>query len=77
MAILAERLPGNVPGRFYVDASCIDCDQCRAMAPGFFGRDPESGFSLVLRQPRTEDEVALVTEALVSCALGSIGSDGA
>ena len=28
MATLAERLPVNVSGRYYVDASCIDCDQC-------------------------------------------------
>ena len=26
MATLAERLPDNAPGLFYVDRSCIDCD---------------------------------------------------
>jgi glyoxylase-like metal-dependent hydrolase (beta-lactamase superfamily II) len=24
-----RRLAGNVAGDFYVDATCIDCDQCR------------------------------------------------
>lgn len=27
--------PENVPGRFYVDDSCIDCDMCRTTAPSF------------------------------------------
>lgn len=76
MATLADRLPGNAPGEYYVDASCIDCNQCRAMAPGFFARDPESGLSLVHRQPRSDEELALVAEALACCALGSIGNDG-
>ena len=33
MARLANRLPDNVPGEFYVDSSCIDCDTCRQVAP--------------------------------------------
>jgi ferredoxin len=77
MATLAERLPLNVAGRFYVDASCIDCDQCRVQAPDFFGRDPETGTSYVKRQPDTADEVALVQQAATDCATSSIGDDGA
>ena len=34
MASPAERLPDNVPGNFYVDRTCIDCDTCRRIAPG-------------------------------------------
>ena len=77
MATLADRLPTNVPGSYYVDSTCIDCDQCRALAPEFFGRDEESGFSFVQRQPLTADEVAVVEEAASQCATGSIGNDGA
>lgn len=77
MAILAERLTTNAPGPYYVDGSCIDCDQCRAMAPDFFGRDEENGFSFVRRQPVTAEEVAAVEEAASQCATGSIGNDGA
>ena len=25
----------NVPGLYYVDSECIDCDACRDAAPGF------------------------------------------
>jgi len=76
MATLTERLPMNAPGRYYVDASCIDCDQCRATAPQFFLRDAETGLSVVHSQPQSADDVAMVEELISSCATGSIGCDG-
>ena len=77
MATLAEKLPLNVAGRFYVDSTCIDCDQCRADAPDFFDRDGDTGTSFVKRQPATAEEVALVEQAVANCATASIGDDGA
>jgi ferredoxin len=76
MANPTERLPGNVAGRFYVDASCIDCDQCRALAPQFFTRN-DDGLSIVSRQPETSEEIAQVEEIMSGCASSSIGNDGA
>ncbi|HET6147374.1 MAG TPA: ferredoxin, partial [Polyangia bacterium] len=38
MANPASRLDENAPGAFFVDASCIDCDACRQLAPATFGR---------------------------------------
>jgi ferredoxin len=77
MATLLERIPENVPGRYYVDASCIACDQCCVMAPSLFARDPESGLSYVCRQPVTEDEIALAEEVMDACAVSAIGNDAA
>ena len=77
MASASERLPDNAPGRYYVDSTCIDCDQCRVLAPQFFVRHDDSGLSVVSRQPETADEIALVEEARSSCATSSIGNDGA
>jgi len=77
MATLTDRLPRNVSGRFYVDSSCIDCDQCRVEAPEFFVRDEETGTSIVQRQPVTAEEVALLEQVAADCSTGSIGSDGA
>ncbi|MBS0662982.1 MAG: ferredoxin [Verrucomicrobia bacterium] len=76
MATLTERLPQNIVGRYYVDSTCIDCDQCRAIAPEIFGRDEDNGLSIVIKQPLTSEEVALAEEALSACATGSIGNDG-
>ena len=28
MADFHQRLPGNVPGEFFVDARCTNCDAC-------------------------------------------------
>jgi ferredoxin len=76
MANLADRTSDNAPGRYYIDTSCIDCDQCREMAPELFGRNEDSGLTFVRRQPVTPDELALAEEALEVCAVGSIGNDG-
>lgn len=77
MATLSERLPTNVPGPYYVDGTCIDCDQCRVVAPDFFGRDQDSGFSFVRRQPASAEEIELAEKAIAECATSSIGNDGA
>ncbi len=76
MATLAERIPQNVAGPYYVDSTCIDCDQCRVLAPDFFGRH-DDGYSFVQRQPATAEEISLMEEAIAACATGSIGNDGA
>jgi ferredoxin len=77
MATPSERTPENVPGAYYVDSSCIDCDQCRVMAPDIFARNPDTGLGYVKKQPLTDDEIALAEEALGACATSSIGNDGA
>lgn len=77
MANLSDRLALNVAGKYYVDTSCIDCDQCRVTAPDFFGRDSDSGMSFVSRQPATQQEVDQLEQVIAECATGSIGNDGA
>ncbi|MBM3855264.1 MAG: ferredoxin [Verrucomicrobia bacterium] len=76
MATFSDRNPGNAPGRYYIDSSCIDCDQCRVIAPETFVRDDETGLSHVQRQPLTPEEIALAEEAIGACATESIGNDG-
>ncbi len=36
MADRDHKVPENVPGRYYVDVTCIDCDLCRETAPHKF-----------------------------------------
>src|SRR5918999_6561320 len=73
MASVAKRLPENVPGDFYVDSTCIDCDACRQMAPGVF-RD-HGDQSSVYRQPSDEAEAFRALQALITCPTGSIGTE--
>ncbi len=72
MAQIEQRLPENAAGDFFVDATCIDCDACRQIAPGIF-RD-HGGQSSVQRQPATSSEVQRALMALVSCPTASIGT---
>ena len=76
MADKAQRVPENVPGRFYVDATCIDCDLCRETAPRNFVRQDDGGYSYVLRQPRDAAEEAACLAALEECPVEAIGDDG-
>ncbi|MEO6035118.1 MAG: ferredoxin [Verrucomicrobiota bacterium] len=66
----------NVPGKFYLDNSCVDCDLCRNIAPDIFKRNDEGGYTYVQRQPTTNAEIELAEEARTSCPTESIGNDG-
>lgn len=68
----ARRLPGNVPGDFFVDSTCIDCAACRWIAPATF--DEHEGQSRVHRQPAIDAERLAAAKALVACPTASIGS---
>ena len=72
MANVEKRLPGNVPGDFFVDSSCIDCDACRQLAPTIFKDAGDA--SVVFRQPLSLDETRRTLMALVACPTGSIGT---
>ena len=76
MADLQQRVRENVPGRFYVDRTCIDCDLCRETAPGNFRRFDARGYSFVARPPRTPAEEAACLAALEECPVEAIGRDG-
>jgi glyoxylase-like metal-dependent hydrolase (beta-lactamase superfamily II)/ferredoxin len=54
MASREQAVPGNMPGPFFVDATCIDCDTCRQLAPATFGDNGETSF--VRLQPRDDEE---------------------
>ena len=65
-----DRRPENVAGDLYVDASCIDCDTCRWMAPQVFQRVGDR--SAVVSQPDHEIDRLQALQALLSCPTGSI-----
>jgi glyoxylase-like metal-dependent hydrolase (beta-lactamase superfamily II)/ferredoxin len=73
MAKLEDRLPENAPGDFFVDATCIDCDTCRQIAPSVFDELPR-GLSFVKAQPASDADRLRASMALVACPTSSIGS---
>ena len=76
MADKTDKNPLNVPGSYYNDLSCIDCDLCRDTAPQFFTRDDDEGLSYVWKQPVTAEEIAVAEEARLGCPTETIGADG-
>jgi glyoxylase-like metal-dependent hydrolase (beta-lactamase superfamily II)/ferredoxin len=73
MANRSKQVRENVPGAFFVDSTCIDCDTCRQVAPAVFAEGPDHAF--VRHQPAAEQRRDAL-HALVCCPTGSIGSDG-
>ena len=72
MADAALSISDNVPGDFFVDSTCIDCDACRQIAPTVF-RDIGNQ-SAVFHQPGNDDELLASQKALIACPTSSIGS---
>ncbi|MGE3151189.1 MAG: ferredoxin [Nitrospiraceae bacterium] len=72
MADERKRLTTNVEGHFFVDATCINCDTCRQLAPDSF--EEVGDFSSVVRQPEGEAQTFRAYQALLACPTGSIGT---
>ena len=77
MAFVKDKLPDNVPGKYYVDRQCIDCDVCRDTSPDNFTRNDENGYSYVYKQPDSPKEIELCNEAIDACPVEAIGDDAA
>lgn len=72
MADPKKRLDTNSQGNFFVDATCINCDTCRQLAPRSFKEVGE--FSAVTTQPVSDDGLHQAYQALLACPVGSIGT---
>jgi glyoxylase-like metal-dependent hydrolase (beta-lactamase superfamily II)/ferredoxin len=71
MANPADAVQENVPGPFFVDSTCIDCDTCRQLAPATFGEAAD--YSFVQLQPRDDAELRAALHAQIACPTASIG----
>ncbi len=74
MANPKKRVPENVPGDFFVDSTCIDCDACRQIAPAVFAEAATTSF--VKAQPASGADRRQALQALLACPTGSIGCLG-
>ena len=71
MANPAKRSKDNAPGEFFVDTTCIDCDQCREIARHSFGDGDAQ--ARVWHQPAGAQDRRSALHALLSCPVGAIG----
>lgn len=71
MADIRKRVAEDVPGDFFVDSTCIDCDTCRQVAGETFAAGTATAY--VWRQPLDLVERRKALQAVVCCPTGSIG----
>ena len=76
MADKNNKADESVPGKYYVDKSCIFTSACCGSAPKNFKTSADGNFCIVYKQPENEQEEALCQEAMAGCPVGSIGNDG-
>ena len=75
MARVADRLPQNVPGEFFVDSTCIDCETCMIVAPETFA-ESDAEMSFVHHQPEDASARHRALMAMIACPTSSIGTVG-
>jgi glyoxylase-like metal-dependent hydrolase (beta-lactamase superfamily II)/ferredoxin len=74
MADPSKTVRENVPGPFFVDSTCIDCDTCRQLAPATFAEAAEHSY--VHAQPGSAADTRAAFRALLACPTASIGTTG-
>jgi ferredoxin len=72
MAGKTSRLPGNVPGRWYVDDGCIGCNLCVDLYPDIFAMNDADNLAFVKMQPRNPKEEEEARDAATQCPVESI-----
>ncbi len=72
----SKRVAKTVPGKYYVDQTCIDCNLCRETAKKNFQRNEDGGYSYVSAQPASPAETNDCRQALEECPVQAIGDDG-
>lgn len=76
MADKTNKVPENVPGKYYVDTQCIDCNLCRDTAPENFKQNETAGYAFVSKQPSNPNEETLCKDSKDACPVEAIGDDG-
>ncbi len=70
-----QRLPDNVPGKYFTTDECDGCAYCASVAPDNFDYQKESNTYYIARQPQSEEEDEFVREALEDCPVDAIRSE--
>ncbi len=76
MADLSQKWKENIPGKMFVDQSCIACDACVLTAAKNFAMDEENGHAYVSKQPEGPAEEAACNAAMEGCPVEAIGDNG-
>lgn len=64
--------PHNVSGEYFVSEECDGCAYCALVAPENFDFDKSTNTYYVALQPRSNDDLELVLEAMEDCPVSAI-----
>ncbi|MCE0498134.1 MAG: ferredoxin [Methylacidiphilales bacterium] len=76
MADKTLKVAENVPGKWYVDETCVPCQTCLTEAPDLLKYNDDETKVYFFKQPSTAEEEDAAQRALDVCPTGSIGNDG-
>ncbi len=79
MADANDKVPENVPGKYYVDKTCTPCHTCMEVAGvgALLKYNEDETYVFFHKQPEGAAEIAMAEDAMAICPTGAIGSDGA
>jgi len=73
MADFRSKRPDNVPGKFFIDDTCISCAACWQAAPQNIDTHPIETYAFITKQPETREEHEHCLTAKKLCPVGAIG----
>lgn len=76
MADRNHKQPQNVPGKYYVDSTCVPCHACMDEAPNLLRYADNEEHVYFFKQPETEEEEKAARFAMQACPTEAIGDDG-
>lgn len=76
MADKNDKVAGAIPGKYYVDRSCVPCNLCIDEAPSVMALSPDEDHALFTKQPSNAEEEAQAQAAMAICPSEAIGDDG-
>jgi len=76
MADTNSKQPLNVPGRWYVDTTCVLCRTCLQEAPMLLKTNKDETAVYFFKQPKGDAETAAAQRSMEVCPTLAIGNDG-
>ncbi|WP_039948420.1 ferredoxin [Leptospira fainei] len=76
MADKHDKVPENAAGKFYIDNTCVPCNDCVEEAPMLLKYTDDESKVYFHRQPQTPEEQICARKAKEICPVEAIGDDG-
>ncbi|EJO67784.1 MULTISPECIES: ferredoxin [Leptospira] len=76
MADKNDKVKQNAPGKYYIDNSCVPCNDCLEEAPMLLKYTEDESKVYFHRQPVTPEEEIAARKAMEICPVEALGDDG-